>query len=283
MVHWMTWKQLRWPLALFYSIDIRLTRVFFHWQSVDERFEWSQQLQGVILSAFYVGYVIFHLPGGILAERIGGKPVIAGGLFLSAIMSALTPVIVNSGGPSALITLRAILGVVQAGFFPAVSTMLSKWVPTVERGRIGALVFCGIPVIHSCVHPYSVIKSIRHFFYAVWCDRGQYFGRLPDAHPAKLACGILYLRCHRNNFGLIICKYERAPTWDSRIDLTIYTSSRHCCAQIVPVHIHLYPKKRNISCENKFDKHVAAMRSQWPRRGKPFWLARQYGHWLLPR
>lgn len=116
-------------------------------QSGDERFEWSQQMQGVILSAFYVGYVIFHLPGGILAERIGGKPVIAGGLLLSAIISAMTPAIVNGGGAIALIILRAALGVVQAGFFPAVSTMLSKWVPTVERGRIGSLVYCGIPVI----------------------------------------------------------------------------------------------------------------------------------------
>lgn len=87
-----------------------------------------------------------HVPGGILAERIGGKPVIVAGLLLSAIISASLPIIVNTGGAPALIVLRVVLGCVQAGFFPAVATMLAKWVPTTERGRIGSLVFCGIPV-----------------------------------------------------------------------------------------------------------------------------------------
>lgn len=29
-------------------------------------YDWSQELQGVILSSFYWGYAITHLPGGLL-------------------------------------------------------------------------------------------------------------------------------------------------------------------------------------------------------------------------
>ena len=35
--------------------------------------EWSAERQGVILGSFYYGYAVSHVPGGILAERYGGK------------------------------------------------------------------------------------------------------------------------------------------------------------------------------------------------------------------
>lgn len=115
-------------------------------QTITEKFDWSQQLQGMILSSFYVGYVLLHVPGGVLAEKIGGKPVIVGALVISGILSIATPLIVHTGGATALIVLRITLGIVQAGFFPAVAMMLSAWVPCDERGRIGSLVYCGLPV-----------------------------------------------------------------------------------------------------------------------------------------
>lgn len=33
-------------------------------------FEWSEELQGIILGAFFWGYVITHIPGGILSEKV---------------------------------------------------------------------------------------------------------------------------------------------------------------------------------------------------------------------
>lgn len=115
-------------------------------QDANLRFDWSQELQGMILSSFYIGYLITHVPGGLLAERIGGKYIIVGALFFSAISSLLTPVAVTFGGAPALIVLRIAMGLFQGGVFPAVSTILSSWVPTNERGFMGSLVFCGLPV-----------------------------------------------------------------------------------------------------------------------------------------
>lgn len=115
-------------------------------QATVEKFDWSQQLQGIILGSFYIGYVLLKLPVGILAEKIGSKPVIVGALLISGILSIATPFIVNTGGAKALIAIRITLGCVQAGFFPALATMMSAWVPRHERGRVGSLVFCGLPV-----------------------------------------------------------------------------------------------------------------------------------------
>lgn len=52
---------------------------------------WSEALQGVILSSFFYGYVITHIPGGILAEKFGGKWCLSLGILSTAFFTLLTP------------------------------------------------------------------------------------------------------------------------------------------------------------------------------------------------
>lgn len=60
-------------------------------------YEWSEELQGVILSSFYWGYVITHIPGGILAEKFGGKYTLSLGILSTAVFTLLTPVCIEWG------------------------------------------------------------------------------------------------------------------------------------------------------------------------------------------
>lgn len=60
-------------------------------------FEWSEELQGLILSSFYWGYVITHIPGGYLAEKFGGKYTLSLGILSTAIFTLLTPLVVEWG------------------------------------------------------------------------------------------------------------------------------------------------------------------------------------------
>ncbi|KAF5280927.1 hypothetical protein FQA39_LY17933 [Lamprigera yunnana] len=39
----------------------------------EDTYDWDEETQGLILSSFYWGYIITHMPGGILAEKFGGK------------------------------------------------------------------------------------------------------------------------------------------------------------------------------------------------------------------
>lgn len=112
------------------------------------QFEWSQELQGFILSSFYTGYLAMHIPAGLLAERIGGKPVVLIALIFSSMLSLLTPIAVVSGGAHGLMIIRMLLGCVQAGLFPAIATLLAVWVPKKERGRVGSIIYCAGPVSH---------------------------------------------------------------------------------------------------------------------------------------
>lgn len=73
-------------------------------------FDWDEETQGIILSSFYYGYIVTHLPGGMLAERFGGKYSLGFGVLSTAVFTLLTPWTVSAGGATGLIILRVLEG-----------------------------------------------------------------------------------------------------------------------------------------------------------------------------
>ncbi|EZA49274.1 Putative inorganic phosphate cotransporter [Ooceraea biroi] len=106
----------------------------------EARYDWDEQTQGIILSSFYWGYVITHLPGGMLAEKFGGKYSL---ILSTAIFTLLTPVVVKWGEHNGLIVLRILMGLGEGTTFPALNAMLAQWTPPEERSVIGSMVFAG--------------------------------------------------------------------------------------------------------------------------------------------
>lgn len=78
-------------------------------QMHDNRFTWDEEIQGMVLSAFYYGYIITHIPGGVLAQRFGGKFILAYTLFSTSTLTLLTPTVARMG-PTYLMVLRFIEG-----------------------------------------------------------------------------------------------------------------------------------------------------------------------------
>ncbi|GJQ72217.1 hypothetical protein Trydic_g3308 [Trypoxylus dichotomus] len=109
----------------------------------DKLYDWDQTTQGLILSSFYWGYVVTHLPGGILAEKFGGKYSLGIGILSTAVFTLLTPLVVGFGDYKWLIALRVLEGLGEGTTYPALNAMLGKWVPLGERGKIGTLVYAG--------------------------------------------------------------------------------------------------------------------------------------------
>lgn len=79
-------------------------------QNPNDRFDWSTTEQGLILSSFYWGYVITHLPGGILAEKFGGKYSLGIGILSTAVFTLLTPAVARMGNWVYLCLLRVLVG-----------------------------------------------------------------------------------------------------------------------------------------------------------------------------
>ncbi|XP_065213100.1 putative inorganic phosphate cotransporter [Planococcus citri] len=105
-------------------------------------FDWDEKTQGEILGSFYIGYVLTHIPGGLIAERYGGKHVVGYGILTTALLTILTPFAARHSATS-LIIVRFIEGLGEGTTFPALNALLAQWAPPLERGRIGSLVFAG--------------------------------------------------------------------------------------------------------------------------------------------
>jgi sugar phosphate permease len=95
---------------------------------------------GWVMAAFMIGYGIFEMPWGLLADRLGVRNVLAaiilGGSALTAGV-ALVGLLPGQIGLiiAVLLLLRFAFGAFQAGTFPAISRAMADWMPTTERGK----------------------------------------------------------------------------------------------------------------------------------------------------
>jgi ACS family tartrate transporter-like MFS transporter len=92
---------------------------------------------------FFIGYFLFEVPSNIILEKAGARRWIARIMISWGILSSLMAVVWN--GPSFL-TLRFLLGVAEAGFFPGIILYLTYWFPSEHRGRIVGAFMVAIPV-----------------------------------------------------------------------------------------------------------------------------------------
>ncbi|KAJ4444352.1 hypothetical protein ANN_06144, partial [Periplaneta americana] len=109
-------------------------------------FDWDEETQGLILSSFFWGYIITHIPGGILAEKFGGKYALGLGILSTAVFTLLTPLAATEGGAGWLIAVRVIEGLGEGSTFPAMNALLAHWVPPQQRAALGSFVFAGAQV-----------------------------------------------------------------------------------------------------------------------------------------
>ncbi|KAI3873747.1 hypothetical protein MKX03_009832 [Papaver bracteatum] len=106
-------------------------------------YNWSPTTVGLIQSSFFWGYLLTQIAGGIWADTVGGKAVLAFGVVWWSIATILTPVAAQLGLPFLLVA-RAFMGIGEGVAMPAMNNILSKWIPVSERSRSLALVYSGM-------------------------------------------------------------------------------------------------------------------------------------------
>ncbi|CAH8557106.1 unnamed protein product [Schistosoma turkestanicum] len=106
-------------------------------------FNWNRLTQGLILGAFFWGYILTQIPGGILAFRFGPKWVIFSSLFGCAITEFCLPSAARIRA-ELLIALRVIQGLLQGVVMPNIGCLIGNWSPPNEKSRFTAFVFSGL-------------------------------------------------------------------------------------------------------------------------------------------
>lgn len=100
---------------------------------MDGEFAWTKKEQGFVLLSFFVGYMITQIPGGVLAERFGGKHVFLWPMFGAALCTLLCPIAARLHF-GALIALRILIGLGEVGWRvhdQLLSYFFSKYSPPV--------------------------------------------------------------------------------------------------------------------------------------------------------
>ncbi|KAL0883514.1 hypothetical protein ABMA27_016879 [Loxostege sticticalis] len=107
------------------------------------QFHWTKKVQDTVMSGFFWGYMILQIPGGQLAYRFGARYLLFGALMINCVISLMFPVASYYGGWILALICRICQGLSQACMLPSFHSVLSKWSPLEERGRMSAIVFGG--------------------------------------------------------------------------------------------------------------------------------------------
>jgi len=103
----------------------------------------SEAVYGLGAGVFFVGYVLFEVPSNIVMLKVGARFWITRIMVTWGIISACTMFVTT---PTQFYVLRFLLGMAEAGFFPAVLLYLTYWFPSSRRGKVTALFMTGIPM-----------------------------------------------------------------------------------------------------------------------------------------
>ncbi|KQK05973.1 hypothetical protein BRADI_2g23690v3 [Brachypodium distachyon] len=142
---------------------------------------WSSSFVGIVQSSFLWGYVFSSMVGGALADRYGGKKVMAGAAVLWSLATFLTPWAASKSA-AMLLAVRVLFGLAEGVAFPTMSTFLPKWFPTHERATAvgismggfhlgNVLSFLATPIIMSHIGltgTFAFFASLGYLWLAVW-------------------------------------------------------------------------------------------------------------------
>jgi MFS transporter, ACS family, tartrate transporter len=92
----------------------------------------SATVYGFGAGIFFLSYVLFEIPSNLVLARVGARLWIARIMISWGIVSAATMFVRSA---PAFYTLRFLLGVAEAGFFPGIIFYLTRWFPARERAR----------------------------------------------------------------------------------------------------------------------------------------------------
>jgi MFS family permease len=101
---------------------------------------------------FFIAYAIFELPSNVMMERFGARAWLTRIMVSWGVISAAMAFV---NGPILFYVLRFLLGVAEAGFFPAVIFYFTRWLPDSHRGRATALFVAGSSVAAAISGPLS--------------------------------------------------------------------------------------------------------------------------------
>jgi MFS transporter, ACS family, tartrate transporter len=112
----------------------------------------SSYIYGLGAGAFFWGYFLLEVPSNLILEKVGARRWICRIMVSWGIISGCFAFV---SGPVSFFSLRFLLGLAEAGFFPGMILYFTYWFPPYHRARVIAGFMAAIPVAIGLGAPVS--------------------------------------------------------------------------------------------------------------------------------
>jgi ACS family tartrate transporter-like MFS transporter len=146
------WRLIPFMSLLFVISFIDRTNAGFAALTMNKDLDFSPTVFGFGAGIFFVGYALFQVPGNVILERVGAKRWVFCILAIWGLLSASNALVQS---PMGFYTVRFLLGVAEAGFFPGMLLYLTYWFPRAHLARFTAYFMVAIPLSYVIGGPLS--------------------------------------------------------------------------------------------------------------------------------
>lgn len=140
------WTLIFWMFVMSAVAYLDRVNISIAGQAIQKDFGLTDIQLGWVFSAFVIGYALFQVPGGRLADRFGARLVISVGVVWWGIFTTLTALVPTGMALSVVILIltRFLLGLGEAVVYPSSNRLVSCWIPSSERGLANGIIFAGV-------------------------------------------------------------------------------------------------------------------------------------------
>jgi ACS family tartrate transporter-like MFS transporter len=178
-----TWRLIPLIVVSFIVAYIDRSNVAFAALTMNKDLGFSAYVYGAGAGIFFLGYAIFEIPSNLILERVGARRWISRIMITWGVISALMATVT---GPISFLTMRFLLGVAEAGFFPGIILYFTYWFPTRYRARVNSALFVAVPVSNAVA---AVVSSAMLRLDGVFGLKGWQWIFVGEALPAVLLGG----------------------------------------------------------------------------------------------
>jgi MFS transporter, ACS family, tartrate transporter len=186
------WRLLPLIVVIYFVAYMDRTNVSFAALSMNKDLGFSAYIYGWGAGIFFLGYFLFEVPSNVILEKTGARIWIARIMITWGIAAAVMAFVV---GPITFLTLRFLLGVAEAGFFPGMILYFTYWFPAKYRARVIAALFLAVPGANALT---AIISGAVLQMDGIFGLRGWQWVFIVEAIPAiLLAFAVLALMTDR--------------------------------------------------------------------------------------
>lgn len=180
-----SWRLLPLIVVIYFVAYIDRSNVGFAALGMNKELGFSAYLYGWGAGIFFLGYFLFEVPSNLALERVGARKWIARIMVTWGLVSAS---MIFVRGPISFLTIRFLLGVAEAGFFPGVLLYFTYWYPYEYRARVVSAIFVAAPASNAVS---AALSGALLELDGVWGLAGWKWMFLVESAPAVLLAPVV--------------------------------------------------------------------------------------------